>query len=93
MGFFHPANCQRSARHQRLAAVYELCYTAVDFTAGALFVIGSILFFGEATTTLGSWLFLVGSLCFMLSPTIRLVREIHYWRIGRTDKLAVRALD
>ena len=41
--------------------------------------------------TFGTWLFLIGSICFALKPTIRLTREIHYFRIGQVDELAKRA--
>jgi hypothetical protein len=38
-----------------------------------------------------AFLFLIGSICFALKPTIRLTREIHYFRIGQVDELAKRA--
>ena len=44
--------------------------------------IGSILFFNEATTYLGTWLFLIGSVLFGMRPTIKLIREIAYLRVG-----------
>lgn len=88
MRLFHPDNAQRSARHARVFAIYELIYTAVDFLAAALFVVGSVLFFDEQTVTAGTWLFLIGSICFALRPTTHLVRELHYWRIGALERLA-----
>lgn len=87
MTLFHPSNRHRNPRTARLYALYELAYTAVDFTAALLFVAGSVLFFNESTATLATWLFLIGSICFALRPTIHLAREIHYWSIGRVDKL------
>lgn len=93
MGFFDPQNRFRTKRSERVYALYEIGYTAVDFTAAALFVIGSVLFLGEATVRLGTWLFVVGSLCFAAKPTIRLVREVHLLRIGRVDLVAGRAGD
>ncbi|MEO0388711.1 MAG: YrhK family protein [Pseudomonadota bacterium] len=93
MTLFHPDRRELSARHKRLWALYEILTTLVDFLAAVLFVFGSILFFREETVTLGTWLFLAGSLFFALSPTIRLTRELHYWRIGQIDKLAERARD
>ncbi|WP_352950748.1 YrhK family protein [Roseibium sp. SCP14] len=52
----------------------------VDFSAAALFVVGSILFFKESTTYAGTWLFLVGSIMFGLRPTIKLLREFAFIR-------------
>ena len=93
MRFFDPANRTRTLRTARLYAVYELIYTTVDFAAALQFVIGSILFFNDDTVVLGTWLFLVGSACFALRPTVHLAREIHYWRIGDLEKLAESAED
>lgn len=83
----------RTPRSKRLWAAYELAYTMIDFAAAALFVVGSILFFDEATVRLGTWLFLIGSLCFAAKPSIRMVREVHLWRAGQIDVLAERAGD
>jgi len=59
-----------------------LAYTLVDFLAAAMFVIGSILFFEPETTTAATWLFLIGSIFFGLRPTITMIREIAYIRLG-----------
>lgn len=88
MKFFDPANHQRSSRHSKIYAYAELAYTAVDFSAAALFVVGSILFFSPSTTDTGTWLFLVGSILFGMRPTIKLVREIAYLRIGDLEDVA-----
>ena len=88
---FDPDAHRRSARHARIYAACEIAYTAVDFLAALLFVIGSVLFFWASTETLAIWLFIFGSLCFALKPTIRLSREIAYWRAGKFDDLARRA--
>ena len=63
----------------------------IERQAALLFVIGSILFFNEATVEFGTWLFLVGSIFFGLKPTIRLIREWHLLRLGKFDELAERA--
>lgn len=91
MRMFDPKTRTRSHDNARLYALYEVIYTFVDFLAAFLFIIGSILFFDEATVTFGTWLFLIGSICFALKPTIRLAREIHYFRIGQVEELAKRA--
>lgn len=91
MRVFDPRRKHASARHAEIYAAYELLFTIVDFAAAFLFVIGSILFFRESTTYVGTWLFLIGSIFFGLKPTIRLIRE---WRLlahGRVDELANRA--
>ncbi|WP_366523329.1 YrhK family protein [uncultured Roseobacter sp.] len=87
MRLFNPENHVKSDRHKRLYAYCELAYTAVDFLAAALFVIGSILFFSAQTTALGTWLFLVGSILFGMRPTIRLYRELGYLRLGDYDDI------
>ena len=86
MTLFDPANHQRSARHRKIYAYTELAYTAVDFSAALLFVIGSV--FNEDTTVTGTWLFLIGSILFGMRPTIKLVREIAYLRIGDLEDAA-----
>lgn len=85
---FNPENQTRSARHIRVYAYCELAYTVVDFSAAALFVVGSILFFNEATVVTGTWLFLIGSIFFGMRPSIKLVRELVFLRIGDFDDVA-----
>lgn len=85
MKVFNPANHTRSAEHKRIYAYCELAYTIVDFSAAALFVVGSILFFSEQTTYFGTWLFLIGSVLFGLRPTIKLYREAAYLRVDDYD--------
>lgn len=85
MTLFNPDNHTRSDRHKKIYAYAELAYTLVDVSAAALFVIGSILFFNEATTYAGTWLFLVGSVLFGLRPTIKLCREYAYMKVEDYD--------
>lgn len=91
MQLFHPDSGSASAAHRRLYARFELAYTLADLAAAALFIIGSIMFFSEAWTTFGTWLFLTGSLLFGLKPTLRLVKEIKLYRMGNIEDLAERA--
>ena len=93
MTLFDPDAYRRSERHAKIYAAYEIAYTAVDFTAAFLFIIGSVLFFWASTETLAIWLFILGSACFAMKPTIRLLRELAYWRAGKYDVLAERAND
>ena len=90
MALFDPGAHSRSPRHARIYAAYELAHTAVDFAAALLFLVGSILFFWPAWETPAVWCFVIGSLCFALKPTIRLLRELSYLRAGRIEELAER---
>ena len=80
MKLFHPDNFQNTDEHKRIYAYSEIAYTVVDVSAALFFVVGSILFFSASTTTLATWLFLIGSILFGLRPTIRLGREILFAR-------------
>lgn len=60
---------------------YELVSILNDVFAGALFLIGSFLFFRESTTYAATWLFVIGSVSMLIRPTIRLVRRVHLGRI------------
>ena len=85
---FDPGARTRSTRHERIWATWEIVYTFVDFVAAATFIMGSIMFLSEAWTRTGTWMFVFGSFCFALKPTIRLLREIHLLRIGDVADLA-----
>ncbi|MEP3437174.1 MAG: YrhK family protein [Hoeflea sp.] len=78
MPLFKPSTRRRYIADRRAYAMFELAYTTVDVSAAVLFVIGSIMFFSEAWQTAGTWCFLVGSICFALKPTLRIIREIRY---------------
>lgn len=88
MKLFGAQNRSASPEHERIYALYELWYTVVDFGAAALFVVGSVLFFWEATATAATWMFLVGSVFFGLKPTLRLIRELHYLRLGDYERIS-----
>lgn len=90
MQMFRPENRIKSPEHQRLYALFEVWYTAVDFTAAFLFLIGSVLFFWSSTQDTGTWLFVFGSIFFALKPTIRLMRELKYLSMGDFQDLAAR---
>ncbi|ETX14158.1 N-acetyl-gamma-glutamyl-phosphate reductase [Roseivivax halodurans JCM 10272] len=88
MKLFRHETRQQSAETRRLYARYEVAHTIVDFLAAFLFLVGSVLFFWKALETAAIWCFVIGSVFFCVKPTLRLAREIHLWRIGRTDTLA-----
>lgn len=64
---------------------YEVLSIVNDILVALWFVIGSVLFFWESTTTTATWFFLVGSLQFLARPVIRLSRRVHLQRIGSDD--------
>jgi hypothetical protein len=91
MAYFNPENRTRTPRNRRLYAAYEIGYTAIDFAAALLFLVGSVLFYSQQTQTFATTMFVIGSICFALKPSLRLAREIHYAAIGDLDDLAERA--
>ncbi len=64
---------------------WETASIVNDVLVALWFVIGSVLFFWESTTTAATWFFLVGSLQFLARPVIRLSRRVHLRRIGSDD--------
>ncbi|ORE93430.1 YrhK family protein [Acuticoccus yangtzensis] len=82
-----------SHRERRAYAAFEIAYTLVDFGAALCFVVGSVLFFWEATMVAGTWAFLVGSVLFAAKPSIRLARELRKLGHGRTSEVARKAAD
>jgi len=79
-----------SPAHRKLYAGFEIAYTAVDFLAAALFIVGSIFFFFESMMIPGTWCFLGGSICFALKPTLRLVRDVRLAKLDDIKTLAER---
>lgn len=90
-GMFHQHRREASAATRRLYAQVELAHTAVDFGAALSFLIGSILFFRESLQTPATWLFTIGSVMFLMKPSLKLWREVQFYRMGRTETLAERA--
>ncbi len=85
---FEDTSQHDTAEQRRLYALFEIVYTIIDFSAAALFVVGSIFFFSESLTYAGTWLFLIGSLMFAAKPTLRLIRELKLAKMGKADDLA-----
>lgn len=90
MALFNLSRHHKYVSDERAYAWFELAYTAVDMTAAGLFIIGSIMFFSEAWQTAGTWYFLVGSICFAMKPTLRIIREIRYLKEEDYEDLAKR---
>ncbi|MFJ6677843.1 YrhK family protein [Microbacterium sp. NPDC091382] len=61
---------------------YEVVSILNDVMVAAWFIVGSILFFSESTTTIGTWLFLLGSVQLLIRPVIRLARHVHLRRFA-----------
>ena len=90
MRLFYRENQEQNADTRRIYALYEIAHTAVDFAAAICFTIGSVLFFWASLETAAIWFFVIGSIFFLIKPTLKLSREIHLWRIGLIDDLADR---
>jgi hypothetical protein len=60
---------------------YETLSIVNDVLIGIWFTVGSVLFFWDATTTVGVWLFLIGSVELLVRPGIRLTRQVHLQRL------------
>ena len=90
MTLFHARNRRQSADTERIHAAFEMAHTVVDLIAAVCFLIGSVLFFWESTQTTATWLFVLGSACFCLKPTLRFVREMKLLSMGRTADVAAR---
>jgi hypothetical protein len=61
---------------------YEALSIGNDVLIALWFLVGSILFFWEATTSAATWCFLLGSIEFLIRPGIRLARLVHIRRLG-----------
>ncbi|KCZ54427.1 hypothetical protein HY29_14305 [Hyphomonas beringensis] len=88
MKLFTHENRDQSPETRQAYALYEILHTAVDFIAAICFLIGSVLFFWSDTLFAGTWLFVIGSIFFTMKPTIRLVREIRLYQMGKKQRLA-----
>ena len=60
---------------------YEVLSIINNIFVAVWFIIGSFLFFSEATTYAGTWLFVIGSVELLVRPVIRLTRQVHLQRL------------
>ncbi|AKO98317.1 MAG: YrhK family protein [Marinovum algicola] len=90
MPLFYHRNREETSESRRIYALFELAYTAVDFSAATCFIIGSVMFFFDAWQTPATWMFLIGSVLFAAKPTLRLVRELRLAAEGDEEDLAER---
>ena len=56
---------------------YEVLSIVNDVLIAVWFTVGSFLFFSDATTYTGTWLFVIGSFELLIRPIIRLTRHVH----------------
>lgn len=61
---------------------YEVVSIVNDILIALWFIVGSVLFFSDATTIAGTWCFLAGSVELLVRPAIRLSRHLHLQRIA-----------
>jgi len=61
---------------------YEVLSIVNDILVALWFIVGSVLFFSDATTIAGTWCFLAGSVELLIRPVIRLTRRVHLTRIA-----------
>lgn len=83
---FSVQNQVASQLHVITNRYYETLTTVVEFIAAVLFLVGSILFFHEEYKTTGTWLFLWGSIFFIIRPSLKLAKEIHLIWIYKRKK-------
>lgn len=60
---------------------YEVLSIVNDILVGLWFLVGSILFFSESTTYVGTWFFVIGSVELLIRPVIRFSRRVHLQRV------------
>ena len=78
----HDLTLRLGSDELRVRDLYETISIVNDVMVALWFVAGSILFFSESTTTVGTWFFLVGSVQLLIRPVIRLSRRVHLGRIA-----------
>ncbi|MDN3524562.1 YrhK family protein [Halomonas sabkhae] len=64
---------------------YETLSIANDFLVAIWFLAGSVLFLFPRHETLAIWLFIIGSVQFLLRPSIRLTSHLHLQRIPNSQ--------
>ncbi len=90
MALFKLSRHRRYVSDEEYYAWFELAYTSVDVCAAVLFVAGSIMGFYDDWSTAGTWCFVIGSVCFALKPTLRIIRELRYVKDNDFEDLAKR---
>lgn len=73
-------------KHGEVYGNYQKLYDGVDAAAAVAFVVGSALFFSEATQTAATWLFLIGSVFFAIRPCVHLARDFHMAKLPQSGE-------
>lgn len=60
---------------------YELVSILNDFFIAIWFLLGSVLFLYPSLEKVAIWLFIIGSVQFLIRPTIRLLAHFHIQRV------------
>ena len=77
----HPLVFTLGHRELVIRRRYEALSIINDILVAVWFTIGSFMFFSDAWTYTGTWLFVVGSIELLIRPAIRLTRQIHLRRL------------
>jgi hypothetical protein len=80
---FEDGLANRSHRHREVWRWYQIAYDVNDLCAGALFVVGSLLFYDESQQVAATTLFVIGSLAFCVRPLIHVLRDFHLTRLPK----------
>ena len=70
-------NFNTPQRSERLTMIYKALYQLNDVVLGIIFLIGSFLFFSDTTVTIGTVLFVIGSIQMTVRPFIALSHDLH----------------
>lgn len=60
---------------------YEVVSIINDFFIAIWFLLGSVFFLYSSMETVGTWLFIIGSVQLLIRPTIRLLAHLHIQRV------------
>ena len=60
---------------------YETLSIVNDILIALWFIVGSVLFLSALTASVGTWLFIAGSVELLIRPAIRLTRNLHLQRL------------
>lgn len=70
-----------------ISKIYQLMYQINDIVIGLIFLIGSFLFFSEATTYYGTWLFVAGSILMLIRPFIAITHHFHLSKVYKQKEM------
>jgi hypothetical protein len=72
-----PTAARTGGQELQIRQRYEVLSIANDMLIAVWFIAGSLLFFSADTATMGTWMFLIGSIELAVRPMIRLTRRLH----------------